>query len=845
MITFQKHFLLYSLLFICRLAIGQTFTDINAPIIGVSNGAVNWVDYDGDGDLDFFVVGTDLNSLEYVSGLYQNNSGDFELVDSGLTNIVSTITVSSWADYDDDGDQDVIVGSRIFNNDNGIFTDIEADLEVLIQGSVDWADYDNDGDVDLLITGSKLIGQQYQSIVYRNDNGLFVNMEANLQGIWAGSGELADFDNDGDIDIMLSGQTSNSGEPHVIKIYSNENNVFNEIISLLGVGAGSSSLGDFDNDGDLDLLVSGNRNSSGVILPITILYENIEGELIDTGITFPNLTQSFVGWVDYNQDGNLDIMLTGSNENGKSTTSIFENENEGAFVEHTTNIINIQDGYFDWGDYDGDNLLDLIISGTDNNSGFSFNTKIYKQDFITPPSFLIDREEVFLNEDFESTEEISVTAINQVESMYTITPASVDFSDVSIDSETGLVTVEALENMYGEQLFTITATDVSNSENTFSKDFVLSVSPINDAPVITNLTSNLFVIENSSIELALQDLIVEDVDNLYPDDFELTSFSGSNYIVSENLITPDENFVGNLIVPVTVFDGGINSEVFNVIISVNADLTFTLDKLNIVVDEDFQDDQQVLVIANSNLDVTYSITPQSVDFCSFTFNTETGRLNIQSLPDLFGEQTFVITAKNNKQPYDDVSNEILLKINPINDAPEILGLVSEISIFKDSSVTLELENLRIADVDNIVPDDISLEILNGSNYTILNNRITPKINFIGNLLVPIKVSDGSLNSEEISIPIVVLKNNDLDIWPGNDLFVWYQNESKNYFNIEFRDNIGTYELRIYAMNGKLVYSDFNDNKSLNRIDLSTLPKGVYVVRVSSGNRFGLQKIIVD
>ncbi len=357
------------------IARAQTFTDINAAITGIQQGSVIWGDYDGDNDLDCFVVGTEGVELNYISGLYQNNSGVFSLLDNELKNIATTNTNASWGDYDNDGDIDLIVDSKIYQNEAGVFTNINANLTTLEQGSVSWGDYDNDNDLDLLITGTGGSAPGYQSIVYRNDNGSFVDIGAGLPGIWAGSGEWGDFDDDGDLDILLVGKTGNSGEPNIGKIYRNSSNTFAELLSFDGIGHGAASWGDYDNDDDLDVLLSGNLNSSGSTLHHTKLYKNENNTLVDSGVDLPNLAESYIGWVDFDSDGNLDLMLTGQNESGNPDTELYRNTGIADFELVTTGIVNVQQGSFDWGDYDGDGTADLVISGDD---AGTFTTKIYK-----------------------------------------------------------------------------------------------------------------------------------------------------------------------------------------------------------------------------------------------------------------------------------------------------------------------------------------------------------------------------------------------------------------------------------------------------------------------------------
>ncbi len=122
------------------------------------------------------------------------------------------------------------------------------------------------------------------------------------------------------------------------------------------------------------------------------------------------------------------------------------------------------------------------------------------------------------------------------------------------DEATYDVTLRATDhsNLYTEQTFTITVTN------------------INDAPVISSqdpISTN----EDVAVEILPTSLNVTDVDNVYPDDFTFTVNEGDNYTLDGNTVTPDLNWNGDLTVPVEIFDG---------LTTLSYDLTVTVNPVN-------------------------------------------------------------------------------------------------------------------------------------------------------------------------------------------------------------------------------------------------------------------------
>lgn len=306
---------------------------LGLPLMGPEARALAWGDFDGDGDPDLYVGAKDR------SYLFRNDraKGFKEVAaELGMDQRAISSRQASWIDYDNDSDLDLHVANRsgpnlLFRNDGNRFVETAAALGLADQRrtvGTCWFDMDQDGDLDLFLANQN--GDT--DALYRNDAGKFTDVAASLgvQSSGRDSSEggvgctVGDYDNDGDLDLFVAMYG-------VSRLYRNDGGTFKDAAEQAGIAvnghAVSSSWGDYDNDGDLDLYITDYHKEGEISRPASHLFRNDAGQFVNVlGHDSPlNAADHGVQWADYDNDGDLDVSLT----QGYSTDAgepVFRNE---------------------------------------------------------------------------------------------------------------------------------------------------------------------------------------------------------------------------------------------------------------------------------------------------------------------------------------------------------------------------------------------------------------------------------------------------------------------------------------------------------------------------------------
>ncbi|MCF3573742.1 beta strand repeat-containing protein [Planktothrix agardhii] len=288
------------------------------------------------------------------------------------TNFTYTLTTINEDDSNSIGDviKDIIPSRSIKENTNISLTGVAF-------SSVTTADFDKDGDTDILLTGRDSSSNRISKIYSNNGSGGFSeNTNVSLSGVAYSSVTTADFDSDGDTDILLTGFDS-SNKP-ISKIYSNNGSggfSENTNVSLTGVRRSSVTTADFDSDGDTDILLTGLDSSNNRISKI---YRNngSGGFSENTNISLTGVYFSSVTTADFDSDGDTDILLTGWNSSNNRISKIYSNNGSGGFSENTNvSLTGVYNSSVTTADFDSDGDTDILLTGSSSSGRIS---KIYR-----------------------------------------------------------------------------------------------------------------------------------------------------------------------------------------------------------------------------------------------------------------------------------------------------------------------------------------------------------------------------------------------------------------------------------------------------------------------------------
>lgn len=331
-------------------------------------------DYDGDEDMDLYVGNYDPESSSYKHYLFNNEMGRFKDVsaEAGISHNGEEAS-ATFADYDNDGFLDLYIvrkgGDLLYKNSGkGTFEDVTSKAKIGTKNGGNKAlffDMDHDGDLDLFEAGSDL------NLLYRNNGDGTFQEQSEKMGLSGGGfnsrdAVIGDFDDDGDIDFFVVNENARN------VLYSNQRQgVFKDITEKSGlkgnIGSLAATAGDYNNDGFSDLFIGSVTGGNHELLR-NLGNGSFESEK-NTKEIFSSIQKVKIystSFLDFDNDGFLDLIIAGEPE---------EKEGRGIFLYHNDGKGNFADvsgllppepktgRQVEVFDYNEDGDLDLLIAG--------------------------------------------------------------------------------------------------------------------------------------------------------------------------------------------------------------------------------------------------------------------------------------------------------------------------------------------------------------------------------------------------------------------------------------------------------------------------------------------------
>lgn len=388
-----KSLIVCTLIFCSMSLTSQVFTLIKDQPPGLVNAAATWIDVNGNLRKDLIISGDYQSGNKGVIRTVFFKQADkerFSIATKGLPEL--TLGAVAAGDLNNDGRQDLVISGQSASGRfvsgiymaqaDGSLRKSDALLATLIEGSIALADIDKDNDLDILMSGKDEQGKAVTK-VYRNDNGKFTDINAPINGIMHGQAVFGDINNDGYPDILVCG-LSNSGP--VTRLFLNNQGRFIPLTNhFLPLKNSSAAFADFDKDSWTDLIISG-ENSNG--RPVLRIYRNLKNNMFDevTSGSIRPLMNSTIETADFNVDGLVDFVITGESLE-RPYSYVYQNMGNFVFRDIMAGLTGVSAGTAVWGDFDNDGDPDLFISGLD--VCYDFIGQIYRNN--TNPE--IEREE--------------------------------------------------------------------------------------------------------------------------------------------------------------------------------------------------------------------------------------------------------------------------------------------------------------------------------------------------------------------------------------------------------------------------------------------------------------------
>jgi hypothetical protein len=483
-----------------------------------------WADFNNDGYLDVTVSNANFQGIAQKYTMYVNNQdGTFSSVSNNITNnAYSARSGFSWADFDDDGDQDLVTCSGAPGQNTTLWMNTGSNWTsyvLIASGSgvgkdtqgASWGDYDNDGDLDVFVAnwGDQGASAPEQNFLFRNDGKdgagapIFTRLDAS-SGIgeivtdtdYSGAAGWADLDNDGDLDLFV-GNDGGYAAGYRSRVYLNDGDgtftrLNNTIVADSATFSRGAAWGDFNNDGFMDILVGRDGKNR--------LFENNgnSSHWIEINLVGTTANRSAIGA----------IVRLSATISGQSVSMMRDVSGQTGYGGQGSMRVHFGLG-------DASVIQSITIHWPGSGSSNTYNNVAVDQ-IVTYTEGAAANNPPVATDDAASTDEDTPVTVAVLTNDTDPDSDPLQVSEVTQGAHGGVVinvnntvTYSPELNYNGEDQFTYTVSDGNGGTDVGT--VTVSINAVNDAPVIVNLPALVTVEVTKSVKLDMA-LYESDVD---------------------------------------------------------------------------------------------------------------------------------------------------------------------------------------------------------------------------------------------------------------------------------------------------------------------------------------------
>ena len=372
----------------------------------------------------------------------------------------------------------------------------------------------------------------------------------------------------------------------------------------------------------------------------------------------------------------------------------------------------------------------LVIQAQDLAGSATVTLTIVVEEANQAPTFALSTSTLELDEDFGTNTDIVVVnpddgdaAIEQILT-YSVSTNNVGFTTLTINAQSGTLTLTSIADAFGEATLTITVTDSSATNSEATQVLRLRVLPVNDPPAFSLSTTTLRLTEDFAQAITVSVVNPNDGDgdgmeqtltySISPVSLEVVgiSFDANSGQVILNSVA-DANSINPILFEITANDGGAVNNLFSQSFTLeiqpvddpgNDPPNVVLSTAVLTLDEDFGSASITVVRSDdgddTNQPLTYSISTTNIGFAMISIDSNSGAITLSSVDNQFGQATLFVTV-DDSAPEDNLSIiQVVVRARAVNDVPTFTLSRTALTLNEDFGTNTGISVVSANDGDN-------------------------------------------------------------------------------------------------------------------------------------------------